>query len=250
LARQLVSVFDPTSSAPIGRFQPLLLAGDLSGVNSPDAFPERDAQRAASEVSPFATCLDAKALTGKGPGWLDTASWQSALQTIGSAPSTAELSGQGAARPLGTRLILVGSGPEPSPALRNDVLTVRPTFLKELPSTASTDFDSTAANEEGHSESSVHSEALGVLLAGAAEALDRAGETSLPIEAQKSQYAPFLAWVAAAEAGLSPAALGSGLSGRPSRPFLDVWREGQRRPGLLRRLVQALLRLMGWDSIR
>jgi len=119
---------------------------------------------------------------------------------------------------------------------------VCPTFLEELPFTASTESDSTGANEEGHSESSVHSEALGVLLTGAAEALDRSEETSLPVEAQKSQYAPFLAWVAAAEAGLSPTALGSGPSGRPARPFLDVWREGQRRPGLLRRLFQALRR--------
>jgi len=264
LAHQLVSVLDPRSRAPLSGLHPLLSAGDLSGSNFLEGFPQREPppdaafnQKAGSPGAPFAACRPASRLTTGVPAWLGPMGEQLALQAIGNGPlssgslssgslgsgsSRAERGRRLAARPLGTRLVLVGPAPGLSPALRNAVLRVRPTFLKKPSSVASAEPDSTGPQEESFFQRNAHSEALGVLLAGAAEALDRAEEASLPVEAQKSQYAAFLAWVAAAEAGLSPTALGSGLSGGPSRSFVDVWNEGHRPPSLLHRLIQKFRR--------
>jgi hypothetical protein len=274
LARQLASVLDPRSPVPLSKAQSLLFAGrglsDGRGLSTEGLFsaggaeganwssplgPPTSNQELPSAAWPFVTCLPAPRLTSEPPVWQGPTDGQSALQVNGRGPSATDLSGWGsAARPLDTRIILIGSGAALPAELRTHLLTVRPAFQGELFSAAPRDpaapgaTDVPGAAKEDPPESSAcpdalaRSEALGVLLAGAAEGLNHAGKPLHSEEAHKSHYAPFLAWVAAAEAGLSPTALGSGLSGPPSRPFVDVWREGRRPPGLFRRLLRALRR--------
>ncbi|MCS3751352.1 hypothetical protein GGQ19_002547 [Salinibacter ruber] len=242
LAGQLASLLDPRSISPGNPLRPLLSTrpgatadpriGDLR-QNIPfqeTLFYEEPSQKA-SPVPPFVCCLPDRF-----------------LRESPALPPGSENGGEHP-QPLGTRLIFVGSERGLRPELREGLLAVRPTFRDELrppdvskPTTAST-------GGEGPSERDARAEALGVLLQGTAEAMEGAGEIPLPEDLGDGPHRDFLAWVAAAEAGLSPASLGSELSGPSSRPFVEVWRKGRRRPGLLRRLVQALLRGVGWDSI-
>jgi hypothetical protein len=124
--------------------------------------------------------------------------------------------------------------------LRKGLLAVRPTFRDELHPTDASIPASANTGAEGPSERDARAEALGVLLNGAAEAMEGARKMLLPEDLRDDPHKAFLAWVATAEAGLSPTSLGSELSGPSSPPFVDVWREGHRRPGLFRRMVRAL----------
>jgi hypothetical protein len=142
------------------------------------------------------------------------------------------------------RLIFVGSQRGLRPELQESLLAVRPTFRDELRATDASTPASARTGVEGPSERDARAEALGVLLNGTAEAMEGARKMLLPEDLRDDPHKAFLAWVAAAEAGLSPTSLGSELSGPSSRPFVEVWREGRRRPGLLRRLFQVLRRWM------
>jgi hypothetical protein len=237
LAGQLASLIDPRSSKPQGQFQPLLSARQGATDDSRigrlnQAFPFQQSSlyeepiQKSFPVPPFVFCLPARVLSGS------------------PALSSGSENGDEHPQPLSSRLILIGSGQTPPPELRKGCLAVRPTFRDELrppdvskPTTAST-------GGEGPSERDARAEALGVLLQGAAEAMEGGREMPLPEDLRDDPHKAFLAWVAAAEAGLSPASLGSELSGPSSPPFVDVWREGRRRPGLLRRLFQVLRRWM------
>jgi len=235
LARQLASLLDPRSNAPGNPLRPLLstrpeatadpslgdLRQDIPFRETP--FYEKPRQKA-SPACPFVRCLPAHVLSGR--------------------PALPPGSENGEEHPqsLATRLIFVGSERGLRPELRKGLLAVRPTFLDELPVGASSNPASAGPDREAPSEREARAEALGVLLQGTAEAMVGAREMPLPADLRDGSHRDFLAWVAAAEAGLSPASLGSELSGPSSRPFVDVWREGGRQPGLLRRLDRALQR--------
>jgi hypothetical protein len=237
LAGQLASLLDPRSSKPLGQFHPLLSIHSatahsiLGGLRQTIPFQktllyEESTQEASPVPPPFVRCLPARFPIGSPallPGYEN---------------------GDEPLKSIGTRLILIGSGQKLRPELRKDLLAVRPTFLDELPAGASSNPASPGTGAEDPTEGDARAEALGVLLQGAAEAMDAAGEMPLPKDLRNDPHWTFLAWVAAAEAGLSPASLGSERSGPSSRPFVDVWREGHRRPGLLRRLVRTLRRWM------
>jgi hypothetical protein len=235
LAGQLASLLDPRSSNPLSQFQPLLSTRPgatadprIGGLRQTIPFQEtlfyEEPSQKTSAVPPFICCLPARVLSG-------SPALSSGSERVDGHP-----------QPLGSRLILIGSGQTPLPELRKGCLAVRPTFLDELPVGASSKPASASTGAEGPSERDARAEALGVLLQGAAEAMAGAREMPLPEDLRDDPHRNFLAWVAAAEAGLSPASLGSELSGPSSRPFVEVWREGRRRPGLLRRLVRALRR--------
>jgi hypothetical protein len=235
LARQLASLLDPRSSKPLGQFQPLLSTrpgatsySSLEGLRQDIPFQQtsfyEESTQKASPACPFVCCLPAHVLSG-------SPALSSGSERVDGHP-----------QPLGSRLILIGYGHELRPELREGLLAVRPTFLDELHATDVSKPASASTGVEGPSEREARTEALGVLLQGAAEAMDSAGEMPLPKDLRNDPHRAFLTWVAAAEAGLSPASLGSELSGPSSRPFVDVWREARRRPGLLRRLVRALRR--------
>jgi hypothetical protein len=237
LARQLASLLDPRSSKPLGQFQPLLSArpgatadSRIGGLRQTIPFQEalffEEPSQKASPVPPFVCCLPDRVLIGS-----------PAL------PPGCE-NGDEHPQHLATRLIFVGSERGLRPELREGLLAVRPTFRDELRATDVSKPTTASTGGEGPSERDARAEALGVLLQGAAEAMEGAGEIPLPEDLGDGPHRDFLAWVAAAEAGLSPASLGSELSGPSSPPFVAVWREGHRRPGLLRRLFQVLRRWM------
>jgi len=233
----VASLLDPRSSKPLGQFQPLLSAcpeatsySSLEGLRQDIPFQQtsfyEESTQKASPASPSVCCLPAHVLSG-------SPALSSGSERVDGHP-----------QPLGSRLILIGYGHELRPELREGLLAVRPTFLDELHATDPSKPASASTGVEGPSERDARAEALGVLLQGAAEAMEGAGEIPLPEDLRDVPHRDFLAWVAAAEAGLSPASLGSELSGPSSRPFVDVWREGHRRPGLFRRLFQVLRRWM------
>lgn len=237
LAGQLASLLDPRSSKPLGQFQPLLSTrpgatadSRIGGLRQTIPFQQtsffEELSHKASPVPPFVCCLPDRF-----------------LRESPALPSGSENGGEHP-QPLATRLIFVGSERGLRPELREGLLAVRPTFRDELRATDPSKPASASTGVEAPSEREARAEALGVLLQGAAEAMEGAGEIPLPEALREGPHRDFLAWVAAAEAGLSPASLGSELSGPSSRPFLDVWREGHRRPGLLRRLVRVLRRWM------
>jgi hypothetical protein len=237
LARELASLLDPRSSKPLGQFQPLLSTRPgatadprFGGLRQTIPFQQaslfEEPRQNASPACPFVRCLPARFLSGS------------------PALSSGSESVDGHPQPLGSRLILIGSGHELRPELREGLLAVRPTFLDELHATDPSKPASASTGVEGLSERDARAEALGVLLNGAAEAMEGAREMPLPEDLRDDQHGAFLAWVAAAEAGLSPASLGSELSGPSPRPFVEVWREGHWRPGLIRRLFQVLRRWM------
>jgi len=235
LARQLVTLLDPRSSAPLGHFQPLLSTcleatghSSLGSLRQTTPFQQppfyEEPSQKSSPVPPFVCCLPAYVLSG------------SPALPLG------RENGNEHPQPLQTRFILVGSGHELRPKLQKGLLAIRPTFLNDpLSADPSSPTDT---GVEGHSEGDARAEALGVLLQGAAEAMKGARKMLLPEDLRDDPHKAFLAWVTAAEAGLSPASLGAELSGPSSPPFVDVWREGRRRPGLLRRLFQVLRRWM------
>ncbi|MGK7345885.1 MAG: hypothetical protein ACNS63_08755 [Candidatus Nitrospinota bacterium M3_3B_026] len=240
LAGQLASLLDPRSISPGNPLRPLL-STRLEATADPkigslrQTIPFQEAlffeepSHKASPVPPFVCCLPDRFLSGS------------------PALSSGSENGDEHPQPLATRLIFVGSGHELPPELRKGLLAVRPTFLNDPLSADPSSPTNTGV--EAPSERDARGEALGVLLQGAAEAMEGAGEIPLPEDLWDGPHRDFLAWVAAAEAGLSPASLGSERSVPSSRPFVDVWRERRRRPGLLRRLVRALLRRVGWVSI-
>ena len=261
LARQLASLLDPRSSAPQSPLHPPLstypaAATDvrLGEVKQDLRFQQTSlyggSSEATSSVLPFVSYFPASHLIGPGHIKQNSRASESALKISGSPLlETAFEKRDGHAQPLGTRLIFVGSGQPLPPKLRKGLLAVRPTFMDDPLTGAASRLALGNTDAEGHSERWARAEALGVLLNGAAEAMEEAVHMPLPEALRDAPHRNFLAWVAAAEAGLSPAALGSELSGSSSRPFVDVWREGCRQPGLLRRLVRALLQRVGWDSI-
>ncbi|WP_146110158.1 hypothetical protein [Salinibacter sp. 10B] len=237
LATQLAFLLDPRSSKPLSQFQPLLstcleATADPSfwGLRQDIPFQEppcyEEPRPIASPACRFICCLTARFLT-KSPAL----------------PPNSENGGEHSC-PLGSRQILVGSGPELRPELRKGLLAVRPTFLNDSASADPANLSLNSRQTTGSSEREARAEALGVLLNGAAEAMDAVGEMPLPEELRNDPHRAFLAWVAAAEAGLSPASLGSERYGPSSRPFVDIWRERHYRPGLLRRLVRTLRQWM------
>jgi hypothetical protein len=235
LAGQLASLLDPRSISPGNPLRPLLSTRleatadpKIGGLHQDIPFQQsslyEEPIQKSFPVPPFVFCLPARVLSGS------------------PALSSGSENGDEHPQPLATRLIFVGSERGLRPKLREGLLAVRPTFLNDLVSADPSSPTNTGV--EAPSERDARAEGLGVLLQGAAEAMEGAGEIPLPEDLRDVPHRVFLAWVAAAEAGLSRASLGSELSGPSSRHFVDVWREGRRRPGLLRRLFQVLRRWM------